>query len=493
MRKNQVFKNPIIWILSCSTFLSFCFFLAGINSWRFALTGDDWQFYGFALDIIHKHFWLNPFSFAGVYQQNSVLASMYQAFFLNLLDQSVISWRFSNVILIIPSSLLFYFFVKFSFGRWTAVFSTVLMQFSFFLANYFKIGYINPQAFFLFILSLFLAALVGLHPRKKFAVFWGLSLGISFYVYIGPLFPLLVWPYLLPLFRRLKIKRIVHLFTYCVASYLLVIFPLLFTIRSALGPLHKTTLASQESLKISVSANILHEFLLFFREYQTYFNHYISGPYVDIVTQVFLAIGLVVCLLYIHKRACHLLLLSYVLTCIVMGVTNVYPLPPVTRGFMVLPYGFVFAGLGIQSVSKLFHKRVWRMSFLWLLFLIIIGANLYKSQIGVFRERGYTTTALVLQAVQEASDNWQSSVLFVISEKYPYSGFLGNFKQIQDGYGLSGIALKVNRPYPGTCRVIGGKKVIVLAQDEDALRWVESSPCGGTVLFSVLKPAITYY
>ncbi len=95
---------------------------------------------------------VNPFDLNGVYSQNSVLVSMYQAVFMKILGSTNFAWRFSNVALIVPLSIIFYLWVKKSFGKHVAIISTVLLQFSFYLANFFKIGYPQPLFLMFFIL-----------------------------------------------------------------------------------------------------------------------------------------------------------------------------------------------------------------------------------------------------------------------------------------------------------------------------------------------------
>src|ERR1700722_9938018 len=149
--------SPISLLLILTTFLSFLFFLWGVNSWKFSFAGDEWPFYIYAMKLIAYPHFVNPFSFAGVYQTHSPLASMYQAFFMELLGPTNFAWRLSNIILIFPLSFFFYRWIKLNFSKETAVFATILMQCSFYLANFFKIGYDNPQALTLFVICLYLA------------------------------------------------------------------------------------------------------------------------------------------------------------------------------------------------------------------------------------------------------------------------------------------------------------------------------------------------
>jgi 4-amino-4-deoxy-L-arabinose transferase-like glycosyltransferase len=279
--------NPSSFILLCTTIVSFFFFLWGINSWRFAYVGDEWPFYTYAQSLINTHVLQNPLSFAGVFHSHSPLASYYQALFMLLFGVNNFSWRLSNVILIFPISFFFYLFVKSSFNKEIAFFSTILLQCSFYLANFFKIGYDNPQSLTLFIICLFLAQRLVKEPVKEYAFLLGLTLGLSFYVYIGPLFPLFISPYILPLLWRLSKHRVRKSLLIFAGSYLILLSPVLFHpfwLRGVLGSIgvHQDFLARQ---------TILQNFLLFYKNDDFFYNHFVVGPYLDIISALFCLIG----------------------------------------------------------------------------------------------------------------------------------------------------------------------------------------------------------
>src|SRR6185369_3416397 len=190
--------DEIVLILFITTLIALFTFSLNINSWKFSYVGDEWGFYVLAKNIVMQHFLVNPFSMEGVFGENPLLGSIYQAVFIFLFGDNNFAWRFSNIFLIVPCSIVFFLWLKKLFSPQIALLSTILLQSSFFISNYFKIGYVNPLSFTFFLISLYAASLVADSPTKKRMIFFGAALGISFYIYLGPLFLFFVWPLLLP-------------------------------------------------------------------------------------------------------------------------------------------------------------------------------------------------------------------------------------------------------------------------------------------------------
>ena len=329
---------PQYIILFITTCISLLYFSWGINSWKFSLVGDEWAFYSFAKETAEKNFLVNPFDFKGVYLQNSVLVSYYQAIFLKILGYSNFAWRISNIILIIPITLFFFFWIKKSFNSRIALISTVILQSSFYLANFFKIGNIMPQALMLFILCLYTAYSCGVSPSTKKFIFLGFLLGVSFYVYIGPLFPLLIWPYLLSLINRkhLNPSLFINIFL-LIISYVLVLLPTFLNINDWNGPAGKTVFHKEYEGYSQTVINVFRNFLLFYKNYDYLYNHFVAGPYLDLVSRILGLIGTIIVIINVRKKEYLFLLLTYISTCVIIGLTSPYWYAPTTRGIFFCP------------------------------------------------------------------------------------------------------------------------------------------------------------
>ena len=193
-------KSAFIIILITSI-ISVFYFCINVNSWKFSFVGDEWSFYLKAVEIAKNNILINPFNLNGVWGQNPVTFSLYQAIFIKLFGANNFSWRLSTIILIVPLSIFLYLWIKKIFDWKIALISTLVMQTSFYLANFFKIGYPNPLSLTLFILIIYLFTIISDNLNNLKQIFLlGVILGISFYVYIGPIFPLMITPYLIVLF-----------------------------------------------------------------------------------------------------------------------------------------------------------------------------------------------------------------------------------------------------------------------------------------------------
>jgi 4-amino-4-deoxy-L-arabinose transferase-like glycosyltransferase len=438
--------------------------LAGINSWKFSFVGDEWAFYGFAQEIANNNLLINPFGINGVYGENRILGSWYQAVFIKIFGDSNFAWRLSNIVLIFPLSFFFYRFTRIYFSKKIAFFSLILMQFSFYLLNFFKIGYLNSQALVLLVLCCYLSAVAGKKATFKNIVLLGLSLGVSFYVYIGPLFPLLIWPFLLPLFdfKNNRRQKTLKAFGLLALIYLLSITPAIIELSSWGGAIKKTVLAKEFSDNTQILLNIFHNFLLFYKNYDYFYNHFIAGPYLDVVTRILALIGTGNIILKIKIKKYFYLLLSYISTCIVFGATSPYSYSPATRGIFFLPFGFLFAGIGLNFLLKFLKPKKMALLFIFVLITVI---NIYQSQIGVFKKVGYTATSLILKEILENRKTYSEGVtLLLISEDHHYKNY-GSIFQMLPAYGLKRNQFLVNDLQNINCNDIENKKVIYFNDD----------------------------
>ncbi len=462
-----------IFLIISST-LAVLYFSWDINSWKFSFVGDEWHFYAYAKKIVQQDFLVNPFQLQGVHEQNSVMGSVYQAFFLWMFGFTNAAWRLSNIILIIPSSIFFFLLVKKELGTHIAAFCTILLQSSYYLANYFKIGYVNPQAFALFILSLYLTYLCGRSPRlKNFALLGGV-LGLSFYIYLGPLFPFIAWPFLIPILsnRKFSKKIIARNMVISGTIYLIIMLPGIIDTAQLAGPASKTLFAREYKGSFQTLINIYHNFLLFYKSYDYLYNHFVAGPYLDIISRCLAFIGTIVCLTKIRISFYRSLILAYISTCIIIGITSPYAYTPTTRGIFFLPFGFVLSGIGLLFLQK--KTGLTKISYIILPIIILL--NIYQSQIGVFSPPIHTASALVIKNLQEASDNKPRTLL--LSDKY-VSNHTGLYLPlIQEAYNLETIPFEIITTSSLTCAALKEKgEIIVLADDKYAQQLLLELAC----------------
>ena len=480
-------------VLFFTTWAAVIYYAWDLNSWKFAFVGDEWQFYTAARNIADKNLLVNPFDMHGVYGFNSVLGSVYQAIFIKLLGANNAAWRLSNIILIVPISIFFYLWMRDRFDQRTALISTLMLQASSFIANYLKIGYVNTQAFALFIVALYLAGRCGKHLTPRNAGWLGAVLGVSFYIYIGPLFPLLVAPYLLPLAfgRRATRRELLRAGGLCLALYLAIALPGILGSLGGDSPVGKTIFAREYSDNAQMPINVLRDFLLFYQNFDYFYNHFIAGPYLDLASRVLAGAGTLIALVALVRFRSErylLLLLAYVLAAIVIGVTSPYAYAATTRGIFFMPFGAAFAGVALAALTRWLTVR--RLAYA--LVAVIWITNIYQSQVGVFQTTGYPATSLLIKSLQEAERQGQQRVVLVLSAHHSYrnAGYV-EAPILQQAYGLDDELLIVLDPTEVSCAALRDARVVLLKSDTPAVNALEGLSCPSDTGYTVdtLAPA----
>jgi hypothetical protein len=469
------------FLLIGTTTISFFFFLWGVNSWQYSFVGDEWAFYDFAKNLIEQQYNLNPLSFLGVYGTHSVLASLYQAFFMRIFGINNFAWRLSNIVLIFPLSFFFYRWLKLFFSKEVAVLATLLMQCSFYLANFFKIGYDNPQSLTLFIICLYLAACFGKNPTKILGFWLGMTLGVSFYIYFGPAFPLFVWPYLLPFIKSLNKSQARKAGMVLMGTYILILFPLLFQLDYVVNVYH--ALGSSNSFQ--VKSTVFYDFLLFYRNNDNYYNHFVVGPYLDILSQIFCIIGSSIVILRFKKSPYLFFLLSYVTAVFFFGITSTDS-SQTTRGIFLLPYGFTFAAIGLNIIRESIEGQVESFAFCWLIILVIATLNVYQSRFGVFidKKAGYTGLALIIRSIQQAKND-HKKVLIVASDNINQK--IGILPKMVQAYNITDAGYSIITPNQITCPA-SPSSIIFFQNDTEAQYYTSKLKCPPQITISMLSP-----
>jgi len=481
-------------VLFFTTWAAVIYYAWDINAWKFAFVGDEWQFYTAARAIADKNLLVNPFDIHGVYGFNSVLGSVYQALFIKLLGANNAAWRFSNIILIVPISIFFYLWMRDRFDQRSALISTLMLQASSFVANYLKIGYVNAQAFALFIVALYLAGRCGKHLTLRNAGWFGAVLGVSFYIYIGPLFPLLVAPYLLPLVfeRRSTRRESLAAGGLCLAIYLAVALPGILGSLGANSPAGKTIFAREYSGNAQTAINVFHDFLLFYQSFDYIYNHFIAGPYLDLFSRVLAAAGTLIALIALVRFRSErylYLLLAYVLLAVVIGITTPYAYAATTRGIFFIPFGAAFAGIALARLTRWLTVR--RVAYA--LVAVIWLVNIYQSQVGVFQATGYPATGLLVRSLQDAQRHGQHRVVLVLSANHPYhnAGYV-EAPILQQAYGLDDELLIVLNPAQVSCAALRGSRVVVFKDDAPAVSALGQLACPPDTAYTIEKLAPAY-
>lgn len=483
----KIFKSEINQILFISIIAIF-FFSINLTSWKFSFVGDEWPFYDFAKQIADKNFLVNPFGMNGVFNEHRILGSIWQAIFIKLFwFDDVFGWRFSNTILILPINFFLYFWVKKLFSKKIALTTIVFASSSFYLANFLKIGYLNPIALILFIIVIFYSTKVGesfLFRDFIFLFFW---LAISFYVYIGPVFPLIIWPCFFLNQKIILNKSLFFKIFYSLLIYFGIIFIGLITSENGwFAVFNKTVVRREFSSNWQIIINIFNNFLLFFKNSDYFYNHFVTGPYLDLISRILCFIGIVVSILKIRAKNYRLLVAVYCTTCIVLGVTNPYPYSPTTRGIFFLPFGFIFASIGLEKIGFFTKKYLYFL----ILFAIII-LNFFKSQYFIFNEIGYHKNSLIIKNLLEIDKQYPKKVTRIVfsdTTSFNYSNifFLKKIFKIKNDFLFSDYRFF-------NCLQLSNEVLLFFDNDYQTKQMLESNNCLVKYLFKRISEKYYQY
>jgi hypothetical protein len=352
----------------------------------FSWIGDEWSFYEVALRISKAKLLINPFA-QGAHGYCSQLVSFYNALFMFLFGYSIFWWKFSSIFLLIPTTTLLYIWVSRLYDNRVALYSSCIFCFSFCFQNFYIFGYGNQLTFIPFLLLNIILTFL-LDDNKKYGLLHmfsaGTVLGIGFYFYIGIILPFVYFPYLAYLSFR---SGFYFALKHAIGSLL---FSLIW-----LTPLTVDSLYASSLLDIVIFHNsnfqliervptILSTFTAFF--YSTATGYFVSGAFIDKLSSILLALGLLYAIFNIQKLNSNLVILMLFLSLLsIFGMSHKYSEPPIQHCFILIAITSIFSGLGLAWLSNQFSKPINRFVPVVLLSLIAL-ANQYRRELSVYNQ-----------------------------------------------------------------------------------------------------------
>jgi hypothetical protein len=446
--------------------------LVGVTSWKFSIVGDEWTYLDNARAVAEHMLLVNPF-YRGAGPDNGMqplLVSYLQALLMCIFGLDLRGLRISSVVMLFPSLLLLYRFARILIGANAAFFAVILMASSKYLVNFFKIGYGHSICFLAFLLCLYLATRFLRKPNRQTALDLGLSLGFSFYLYIGPLFAAVVAPFILVAVRRNRARNSRSVLVMFCAFVLVACIGFLSTPPELwFGGVARTTLAKGFPSIEDALVGIGRYFLLFFANFDYFYDHYVAGPYLDCVTRWLALAGVLVSLLKFRRR-CGLLLCTWCLLCIVLGATNPYPWTPSSRGIFLVPLGTMFAGFGLETIRRRMPPTAARI----VAALVLVSAtalNVYEAQFGIWKKTDFSRTALIMRELTSSADQGTALLLYH-SERFEFCDY--HIRRLMAESGIHPSRLTFSSDVQVVCGT-EYDRVIVFASDRQGARALRAS------------------
>jgi hypothetical protein len=379
----------IFWIINLSI-VGFCL---GIDGWRTAAIGDEYNFLMTAMKMadiwnyteLGNHIFLST----NLGASYPFFPSLFHAIDMKFLGLNNFGWRFSNVYLSAISVGLFYYFCRSFLSKRVSITSAILFACSSYIMSFSKIGYDNLQALFAFSLAAALVARAIRSQSKLAFVCLGSVLALCFYVfpaalYVVPLPLIFLFLYYSPFDRQKTWNWVIM-----VLVWVCMIFPLMLQPNYWHGKV-AGTFFNQPALLQSVSVLIDHfvkTFIYSFLSFLIIFNesHFIASSYVDPLTGSLILIGLPVLVFQARRQRFPLFILfTFVYFVFVIGTTHDRGFPPNTRMFLLIPIFTLIAAWGSiwvwEQIGLVFElSRKASVVIPGLFFLLLIGLNLYQA------------------------------------------------------------------------------------------------------------------
>ena len=436
--------GPIAWIVLAAIVI----FSSRIASWQLAVVGDEYAFFRDAKDIITP---LRPaevishlFDGTWTYASHPYVSSLIQAISMFFLGRDNFGWRFSNIYLSAVSIGFFYLFFKGFFSRRVAMLAALLLASSHFLMNFSKIGYNNLQALFVMSLVLWLTEIAVRSGRPIAYSALGIGMAGCFYVFPGALYVLPLPLVLIAMHSPGRGRNGLGMIALALASLLLLTLPLVLQAEfweSKLAGVfvHDRELASNTAyLGFHFASNMLYS--LFSYLFIPNESHFVVSSYLDPLSAVFVPIGLALCLQEARRsKSAAFLIVAFLIEAVLIGTTHDRPFPTATRMFLMLPWFFLLAAVGMDWGLDLFGRKLAGGSMVpavaGYLIVAILGLNFYQST-RIFRLR--TTGAASLEALflrmlqhdAQEDPNTLKDYLFITAPDWGIDGFL----TLQDVY-----------------------------------------------------------
>ena len=383
--------------------------LHDLRNWYYSAIGDEYAFYNFAKAIATGEMSPNIFSQKGVYNVIPTLSSYYQAIVMQILGIDVFGWKASHVLLISSTIFGIYLLTKKLFNQKVAILTSWFYSSNFLIWGYVHTGYSNIEALFPFVFSLATFA------YKKFFLS-GFFAALGFYTFHTSRVTIFVILTLIILsYRNSKLIRTSRNMLF---GFAFLIIPFMVTNKdfliqdmflrsivaqndpSAYGPAYKF-----------VFDNIIRNTLAPF-----YNNHnapYISGPILDYVTGIFLAIGTIQ---LIRKRADIPLTVLYILTIytipfIAVAVFSPYGYTVLSRLHILIPAYSILAGFGASEFFRLIKPKRIQLFTIFFVCIFTILLNMYAFFIKTPKAVAGTIESITIKALTDSCKSSMSPTI----------------------------------------------------------------------------------
>jgi len=328
-----------------------------INPWNFYLIGDEFEFYKFAAYITTNplpEIWKELFDTTVAH--NTYLVCLFQAIFMKIFGVSNFGWRISNSVILSAAVVCFYLFFRKFTKQITALLIAGMLACSSYLMTFGKIGYDNPQAFFMSGLTLWLAAEAVVTRRPVLYALLGLAMGFCLYSFPAALYILPLPFIMMVLFDFPKSKPAIRRWAWCIGIACIMAIPLIFQpayFQNKIVGLYINypDTVARYGIWFIFGSNLLYSFFSYL--YVASESHYIAASHIDPISAIWVPVGMAWLAVQLRRNKFVVFwILSFLIMWFLAGASHGREYPPDTRMFMLLPWWCSFAAFGITWLAE---------------------------------------------------------------------------------------------------------------------------------------------
>ena len=460
-----------------------------INPWHYYYMGIEFVFYKWAALLANSPFAeINRYFFhaGAAIATHTYLVSILQAGFMKIFGVGNFGWRISNPVILSAAVVCFYLFFRKFTKQTTSLLISGMLACSSYLMNFGKIGYDNPQGFFLSGLILWLAAEAIFSHRPVLYALLGLAMGFCFYSYPAALYILPLPVLLMAFFGFPKGKSAIWNWTCwigmaCIVVIPLIIQPFYYTGKSEGLFIYYPDSIAQYGLWFIFGSNLLYSFFSYV--FSVGETHYVVASHIDPFSAIWVPIGMAWLIVQVKKNKFALFwILSFLIMWFLAGASHGREYPPETRMLMLLPWWCSFAAFGITWMVEWLGRRV-KSAFVekalsLTLMIIILATNLV--QVYWLVPRRYTgrasTGTLFLRLAERVDHDPGVSMpyyIFVTDETW----LIDDIQMLQDAYQLPRTVAQLDRIVMNDETLAPGQIIRLQAADTIVIpqAWMEAN------------------
>ena len=374
-----------------------------LNNWYYSAIGDEYPFFNEARRIADGGDF-NPFSQAGVFGDQPVLSSAFQALGMRIFGVDYFGWKFGSILTVALSFPFFYLLVSRLWGWRTGVFATTILASSHLLFGYAHTGYNNVQALPI-ALAAFWLFFAG-HGRRSWLLLFlaCATMGLGFYtIYMGRIGAVVLVFFVLLVYRT---RPPLWVLVPSLVGGVFALAPLLvvnelgfFTLmldRSAVG--YEPAIVGHPVLRML--QNIPINLIAF--NYNVQPHHYVSGSLLAPASAILAVLGLGALAADLRSRRVLFLVVWWAVGMVATGVFSPYPYVSPSRIHYLAPCYAIAAGVALNHLLWMLDFHVPMIRRRWVLLAgagvgalaLVLALNLYR-----FWEQSPRTAPIAKEAV----------------------------------------------------------------------------------------------